>query len=435
MTATTPIAPGIVIIGGGHAAAQVIDTLRHEGYTGGITLVGAEPYLPYQRPPLSKQYLAGVREPDWLLYRSREFYVRHGVNTVLGVAATAIDRTAHRVTLADGRSLAYDRLALTTGCRVRKLSVPGADHAGVHYLRTIGDVDRIRAGLPVAKRVVIIGGGFIGLEVAAVLTLLGHSVTVLEAQDRVLPRVVAPVMAEFFRTQHIRHGVHIVTGAQVAELTGGGARPTEIACTDGKSYVADLVIVGIGVLPNVELAQKAGLVCENGIVVDEYGRSSDPHIVAAGDCTSLSNSRTGACIRLETVHNAVEQARTAAATLCGKDVPYRQAPWVWSDQYELRLQAVGMIEGADNHVLRGDPTTSRFSLFYFHGEQLLAAHCVNRSVDFAVARRLLNEGIALTSAQAADAAFDLNQILPKRGQPHFNQPWPSSKHDAIAPSS
>jgi len=437
MTVSSANKAGIVVVGGGQAAAQLIETLRYEGYAGGITLVGDEPGLPYQRPPLSKQYLAGARAPDWLLYRPSAFYARHGVDTLLGVAASAIDRAARRITLADGRTIAYDQLAIATGCRVRKLSVPGAevcDVGGVHYLRTIADVDRIRARLTTARRVVIIGGGFIGLEVAAMLVQLGHTVTVLEAQDRVLPRVVAPLVAEFFSHQHQRHGVRIVTGAHVVELRVGPEQTREIVCADGERHLADLLIVGIGVLPNVELAQAAGLACDRasgGIIVDEYARSSDAHIVAAGDCASQPHPRSGGHMRLETVHNAVEQARTAATTLCGKEVPYRQAPWVWSDQYALRLQAVGMIEGADTEVLRGDPATGKFSLFYFQDERLLAAHCVNRSADFAATRRLLNEDIALTHAQAADATFELSQLLPARVRLRFDQPWPPRSRSAM----
>lgn len=415
----------IVVVGAGHAAGQLVDSLRREGYRGAVTLVGEEPVPPYQRPPLSKQYLAGAHDLDWLLYRPREFYAAHGVDTRLGRRAVRIDREGHDVELDDGTRLRWDKLALTTGCRIRPLPVSGAEAGRVHYLRTIADVDRIRARLGETRRVVIVGAGFIGLEVAAVLAQLGREVTVLEAQDRVLPRVVAPLVSEFFRAQHAAHGVCIRTGVQISRVSGGGSEPITVACGDGTRHEGELVLAGIGVLPNVELAAEAGLACDDGIVVDECARTSDEDIVAAGDCTRHPNALLGRQLRLETVHNAVEQAKSAAAALCGREFPYRQIPWVWSDQYGLRLQAVGATGESDQQVLRGAPGEGRFSLFYFERGRLTGVNCVNRPADFGTVRRLLNAGIALTPAQAADPGFDPGTLVPVRAPADFEVPWPA----------
>jgi 3-phenylpropionate/trans-cinnamate dioxygenase ferredoxin reductase subunit len=294
----------------------------------------------------------------------------------------------------------------------------------VHYLRTLDDVERIRAGLAGARRVVVIGGGFIGMEVAAVLIQRGHEVTVLEAGARILGRSVDPMTAGFLESEHARRGVRIVTGATIAAIEADGAAHAVLAA-DGRRWPADLIIAGVGVAPRVELAAEAGLVCDDGIVVDENALTSDPRIVAAGDCTRHPNARLGRALRLETVHNAVEQARTAAATLCGRDRPYRQVPWVWSDQFDLRFQAVGAADGSARSVVRGSIAARAFAVFMFDGERLLGVNCVNRPHDFAAARRLLNEGVALAPAAAADPGFDLRRLLGPRPRAAFEPPWPA----------
>lgn len=297
----------------------------------------------------------------------------------------------------------------------------------MHYLRTLADADAIKASVAGARRIVIVGGGFIGLEVAAVLAQLGLEVTVLEAAPQLLPRVVAPEVARFLLSEHESRGVRILTGVSVAAIesrTSGldGTRLAVVAA-DGAAYPADAVIVGIGVVPNVEIAAEASLECEDGIVVDEFARTSDAVIVAAGDCTRHPNVLVGRSVRLETVHNAVEQARAAARTLCGRPVPYQQVPWVWSDQYAFRLQVVGLIEGYDAHVVRGDPRRSGFSVCYFREGRFIGLHAVNRPAEFAAARRMLNGGFMLSMEQAADPGFDLaRQALP-RLRLEFARPW------------
>jgi len=402
----------VVAVGAGQASAQFIDELRAQGFEGGLLLVGEEAHLPYQRPPLSKAFLAGVVDRDWLAYRPPEFYARRGVELRLGRRAAAIDRAQQTVLLDDGERVAYDRLLLATGARPRCLAVPGADLPGVAMLRGIADAEAIRAHLPTAADVAIIGGGFIGLEVAAILAVRGHAVTVIEAGPRVLGRAVAPEVSAFFAAAHRARGVRIVENAQIAEISStAGALAVDCA---GESVRADLVVVGIGIEPETGLAEAAGLACRDGILVDERCRTRDPAILAAGDCTRFDHPLLGRSVRLETVHNAVEQGRTAAHSALGHELPYRQTPWVWSDQYGYRLQSVGDGFGYDSTVLRGDPAEGRFSLCYFSGGQFLGLNAVNRPGDFAAARRILDRGLSLAASDAADLGFDLGRIAPKR---------------------
>lgn len=415
----------LLVIGGGQAAAQIIEVARQQGFAGTVTLVSEEPVLPYQRPPLSKQYLTGQHGPDWLLYRPQRFYEKFTVDVRLGRRATAIDRAAATVTLDDGTLLGYDKLALATGASARTLQVPGSDHPHVFCIRTLADVDGLRARLAAAKRIVVIGAGFIGLETAAVLVQTGIDVTLLAATDRLIPRVVAGEMAAFLLDHHLMHGVKVVTQAAVSALRGRRDGVVEVQLADGRSYEGDMILVGIGALPNIELAQAAGLECDNGIVVDELARTSDPAIVAAGDCTNHPNPLVGRRLRLETVHNAVEQGRTAGATIAGKTLPYIQSPWVWSDQYKLRLQSVGVADGHDRTVLRGRPADGRFSLFHYRGEELLAVNCINQPLIFGAIRRLLNERIPLGCDQAADTGFDLTRLSARTTSFEFDIPWPT----------
>ncbi|MFO1049672.1 MAG: FAD-dependent oxidoreductase [Geminicoccaceae bacterium] len=401
----------IVIVGAGQAGFQVAASLRGEGFAGPIRLLGAEPHPPYQRPPLSKGLLLGKMEPERLLFRQPSFYATQAIDLDLGRPVAAIDRRERRVVDAAGVAEPYDRLVLATGTRVRPLAVPGVELDGVLYLRTLdhsGELARRAAG---ARRVVVIGGGFIGLEVAAALRMLGLEVTVLEAAERLMGRVVAPLISEFYAELHRGRGVELVLGARIAELAGRDGRVREVVMADGSRHAADLVVVGIGVLPNVELAQAAGLVCANGIVVDEHGRTSDPAIYAAGECTSHPNRFAGGPIRLESVQSAVDQAKAVAASLLGRPVAYDEVPWFWSDQYEVKLQMVGISAGHDRQVLRGDPASGRFSVFYFNGERLLAIDSINRAADHMAGRKLLGSGAAITLEQAADEAFDLKTAL------------------------
>lgn len=415
----------IVVIGGGQAASQVCISLRAMGHRGRITLVSEEPLLPYCRPPLSKQYLVADRTPDWLLYRPTAFYAKQAIDVRLGCRAESIDRGRQEVLLGNGERLPYDGLALALGSRVRRMSVPGADANHVCYIRNLADVSTLRQRLLSARRVVIVGGGFIGLEVAAVLLKTGRDVTLLASGASVLPRAGVGIVGAFVQAYHQAQGVRVLTNSEVVHLRPRADDGADVHCADGSVHAADLVIAGIGIVPNTELAQTAGLDCDDGIQVDEYCRSSDARIVAAGDCTRHPNALAGRTVRLETVHNAVEQAKTAAATLACRAQPYRQAPWVWSDQYNLRLQSVGLWQDHDEWVLRGRVDDGQFSVYYFRAGQFIAMEGVNRPAEFGTSRRLLNEGIGLTPAQAADQRFDLQRLLPSKRRLVFEQPWPA----------
>ena len=382
---------GIVIVGAGHAAGQAAASIRQEGYEGDVTILGDEPHIPYQRPPLSKQYLQGEQGIERVYLRPEKFYADKNITVRTGVRVDAIDRAAKMLTTSDGE-VAYDKLLLATGSRARQLDVPGADLDGIHYLRTIGDVDDIRTALDTAKRVVIVGGGYIGLEVAAVCIDTGHEVTVVEMEERILARVTTPPMSSFYHDLHTGKGVTIATGVRVSSFEGDG-HVERVSCTDGSSFEADLVVVGVGVVPNVELAEAAGLECDNGIVVDDHAQTSDPDIYAAGDCTNHPNALLDRRLRLESVPNAMEQSRVAAANLLGGDKTYSSVPWFWSDQYDLKLQMVGFSTQADHSVHRGDPTSQEFAIFYFKDGVVIAADAVNSAREFMVARQLVGKQV------------------------------------------
>jgi 3-phenylpropionate/trans-cinnamate dioxygenase ferredoxin reductase component len=378
----------ILIIGGGQAGAQAVDTLRREGFTGTLVLIGDEPELPYQRPPLSKQYLAGDMAAERLPFRHQAFYDQHKVELELGQEALRIDRAARRVSLANGKDLAYDRLLLCVGAKSRELSCPGAQLPGVHYLRGIADVGPIRAGLVAGARVVIVGGGYIGLETAATARKLGCAVTVLEMADRVMNRVVASSVSEYFEHEHRTQGIKIICNTRVVRLEG--TRSVErVVCADGSTYEADLLIVGVGAVPHTTLAAEAGLECENGIVVDQYCRTSDPAIYAAGDCTNHPSLRFGMRVRLESVDNAFEQGKAAALNMLERPTVHDRVPWFWSDQFDNKMLIVGLSQGFDQQVLRGDPATRAFSVCYLKGGELLAVEAINHAKDYMAARKLI----------------------------------------------
>ncbi|MFV3128336.1 NAD(P)/FAD-dependent oxidoreductase [Niveispirillum sp. KHB5.9] len=405
------MADGLVIIGGSYAAANIAAAAREAGYQEPIRLVSAEPHLPYQRPPLSKGYLSGKVEASALPLRAESWYRETGVELLLGSAATALDRGAGRVVLADGRQLSYGKLALATGARPRPLTVPGAGLRGVLGLRDLADADAIRDRMGAVDRVVIIGGGFIGLEIAATLALAGRHVTVLEAQDRLLARAVAPVLSNFLASVHRDNGVIFRFGARVTGLVGDAGHVVGVCLADGDILPAGLVLVGIGALPNQELAQAAGLACNDGILVDAAARTGDPAIVAAGDCTRHPNPHAGGgLIRLESVQHANDQAKVAGAAVAGQPRTYDAVPWFWSDQYGFKLQMAGLARGADMSVPRGMIRDGKFSLFHFRGGQLVAVESVNRPGDHIQARRLLAAGLSPTPAQAGDADFDLKAL-------------------------
>jgi 3-phenylpropionate/trans-cinnamate dioxygenase ferredoxin reductase component len=397
---------GVVIVGGGQAGFQVAASLRAGGHAEPIRIVSAEDHPPYQRPPLSKAFLLGKMERERLLFRQPAFYAAQAIELVLGDAAAAVDREAQAVTTAAGRRLPYDALVLATGTRVRPLPVPGSELDGVVYLRTLEESEALARRVAEAGRVVVVGGGFIGLEVAAAARTLGKPVTVLEAAERLMGRVVAPVISGFYAGLHRDRGVELVLNARIDRIEGERGRAEAVVMADGARHAADLVVVGIGVLPNVELALAAGLACENGVVVDAHGRTGDPAIFAAGECTSHPNRFAGGMARLESVQNAVDQAKAVAAAILGRDEPYDEVPWFWSDQYEIKLQMVGISLGHDEQVVRGDPAGGRFSVFYFRDRRLIAIDSVNRPSDHMAGRKLLAAGTGLTPAQAADERFD-----------------------------
>jgi 3-phenylpropionate/trans-cinnamate dioxygenase ferredoxin reductase component len=400
----------IVVLGAGQAGAQAVDALRRRGFKGALTLIGAEDSLPYQRPPLSKKYLAGALEQSRLLLRHAAHYVDEAVDLRLGRRAVSLDRQARRVHLDDGAQVAYDALLFATGSRPLQLKIPGADLQGVYYVRTIADVDALRAACSGGRRLVIIGGGYIGLEVAATCHELGLEVTVLEMAERVMKRVVAAEISAFYEAEHARRGVRIVCNARVREILGHSASRSvrAVLCDDGSEYAADLVVIGVGVVPETELAVAAGIECSNGIVVDEHCRTSDPHVYAAGDCSNLPSVHFGGRVRLESVDNAVEQSRSAALNMLGDVVVHDRVPWFWSDQYDLKLITVGLSAGHDTRVMRGDVASRSFSVCYLRDGQLVAVDTVNRAKDQMAARKLVAARVRPSATKLADAALALS---------------------------
>jgi 3-phenylpropionate/trans-cinnamate dioxygenase ferredoxin reductase component len=347
-----------LIVGAGQAGGECAVELRKQGFAGRIVIIGDEAHLPYRRPPLSKAYFAGSARLESLYVMPQASLDKANIEVMSGVHVDSLDRASKSVVLADSRRLAYDKLALTTGGRARPLNLPGASRPNVFLLRSIADVDGIRAQAQAGKRMVVVGGGFIGLETAAVAAKLGLKVTVLEGLPRVLARVTVPEVSEFFERAHREAGVDLRTGVQVTALEGE-PNVTHVVLDDGTRVEADFVVVGIGLIPNTELAQAAGLAVDNGIVVDEFTQTDDPDIVAAGDCTNHPSEFAGRRLRLESVQNAMEQGRAAAHAMLGKAVPYQMVPWFWSDQYDLKLQMVGLSTGYEQMVLRGNPATQR----------------------------------------------------------------------------
>jgi 3-phenylpropionate/trans-cinnamate dioxygenase ferredoxin reductase subunit len=399
----------LVIAGAGQAAGQTAASLRQKDFAGHIVIVGDEPFVPYQRPPLSKKFLAGELETKRLFIKPESFYPSHEVELRVNTRIESIDRQQQQVLLNDGQKIDYSKLLLATGSRVRQLPVPGADLAGIYYLRNILDVQSIQQNFAAGKKLVIVGAGYIGLEVAAVAVQRGLDVTVLETETRVMNRVVAPEISEFYKQVHEAAGVKLEFGQMVQAFDGDG-HVSEVICADGSRYAADFCIVGIGILPNEELAAEAGLSCDNGIIVDENCQTSDANILAAGDCTRHPNKLIGTNLRLESVHNAIEQGKTAAATIMGVAKPYNQIPWFWSDQYDLKLQIVGLNNGYEQLILRGDPATREFAAFYMQGDKLLAVDAINSPREFMLAKKLIKLGARLDPKEVANQAMDFKAL-------------------------
>ncbi|MBM4204550.1 MAG: ferredoxin reductase [Gammaproteobacteria bacterium] len=397
----------VVIIGAGHAAGQVAASLRQDGHEGPIVLLGEEPFIPYQRPPLSKQYLSGEQAIERVYLRPQKFYDDKNIRVKTAVTVTRIDRTNKTVYTASGESFSYDDLVIATGSRARKLSIEGSNLGGIHYLRTVADVDAIRSEMGSGKKLVIVGGGYIGLEVAAVAVTSGMEVHVIEMEGRILQRVTTPEMSAYYHQLHTSRGVQIHTSTGVKGFTGDNGRVKGVFAGD-QTFAADIVIVGIGIIPNIELAKDAGLTCENGIVVDDHCRTSDPHIYAIGDCSNHPNPLLGRRLRLESVPNAMDQARVTSANIRGQDKVYATIPWFWSDQYELKLQMVGFSADGNQQVLRGDKSANQFAVFYLKDGVLVAADAVNSPKEFMLCKNLV--GKPVDAARLADPATDLKTL-------------------------
>ena len=400
-----------IIIGASHAAAQLVSSLRQEGWEGKISLIGDEPNLPYHRPPLSKAFFVGEKSEDELLIRAADFYEKNKVDLLLGSRVTKIDRDAKQITLEDGAEISYTKLALTTGARVRKIPFTGSELAGVFYMRDLNDVKQTHKFTAPGKSAVIIGGGYIGLETAASLRKIGMKVTVIEAMSRVLQRVTAPEVSAFYTRVHTEEGVDIRTEAGVDAIVGE-KHVEGVRLADGTTVPADLVIIGVGVIPNIELAEAADITIDNGIAVNEFATTNDPVIVAAGDCTNHYNPIYDRKLRLESVQNATDQAKIAAKSICGKPEAYNALPWFWSDQYDLKLQIAGLSQGFDQVIIRGDSEQGRsFAAFYFSEGRFIAVDAINRPKEFMMSKRALTSGQIADPLKLADESIEIKDVF------------------------
>ncbi|WP_310474384.1 FAD-dependent oxidoreductase [Sandarakinorhabdus sp.] len=412
----------VVIVGGGHGGAAQAAQLRQRGFAGSLAIITAEPELPYERPPLSKEYLAGEKSFERMLLRPPSFWTERNVEVLTATRVTAVDAAAHRLTTTavenGGGDISYGQLVWAAGGDARRLGCPGHDLAGIHVIRTRADVDALKAELGAPCHVAVVGGGYIGLESAAVLTKLGHRVTLFEALDRVLARVAGPELSRFYQAEHRAHGVVIETGAQVAAITGADGRAAVVVLADGRSIAVDAVIVGIGIVPAVQPLLEAGarggaVGSPGGVWVDDHCRTSLADVFAIGDCALHANSFAGGAeIRLESVQNAADMAATVARAITGDPAPYHAVPWFWSNQYDLRLQTMGLSIGHDQTVLRGDPATRSFSLIYLKASKVIALDCVNAARDYVQGKALVEKGVAVAADALADTETPLKAWHP-----------------------
>jgi 3-phenylpropionate/trans-cinnamate dioxygenase ferredoxin reductase subunit len=401
----------VLIVGAGHGGAQAAIALKQGKFAGSIAIIGDEPELPYERPPLSKEYLAGDKSFDRILIRQPAFWDERQVTMLPGRRVVAVDPEAHRVTTADGAEIAYGKLIWATGGHARRLSCDGHDLTGVHTVRTRADADRMIAELPHVTEAVVIGGGFIGLEAAAVLAKFGKKVTLLEALDRVMARVAGPDLSNFYQDEHRAHGVDVRLGVAVTAIEGDG-KVTGVRLADGSVVPADLVVVGIGIVPAVEPLIAAGAEGGNGVRIDAQCRTSLPDVFAIGDCALHANRfADGAAVRLESVQNATDQASVAAKAILGEDVAYEATPWFWSNQYDLKLQTIGLSIGYDQAVVRGDPATRSFSVIHLKEGKVIALDCVNATRDYVQGRKLVETGAAIDPERLADTAIPLKEMV------------------------
>jgi 3-phenylpropionate/trans-cinnamate dioxygenase ferredoxin reductase component len=405
---------GTVIVGTGQAGFQTAASLRSEGYQEPITLIGDEPHIPYQRPPLSKGFPLGKLDLPSFEFRPAKFYTDHKIDLITSQPVRAIERRDRHVFLKSGSHIPYDKLVLAVGARNRMLNVPGADLNGVLYLRSLDEAITLKSRLAGAQQIVVIGGGFVGLELAAVAAILGKSVTVVEALPRLMSRVVAPAISQFFTGLHAAEGVKILCGATVTGIVGDKDKASGVKLSVAATLPADLVLVGIGIEPNIDLAQHSGLSTSNGIVVDDHLLTEDENIYAIGDCAAYPcafafNQR----LRLESVQNAADQAQHVAAAIVGRQEPYRALPWFWTDQFDIKLQMAGLSCNYDHIVTRGSAESKKLSVFYFAAGRLVAIDSINRPLDHMIGRKLIAAGTPVTFDQAADESLDLRTLTPK----------------------
>lgn len=401
----------VVIIGAGHAGGTLCALLRQYGHTGLITLIGDEPIPPYQRPPLSKAWLKGEADADSLALKPLEFYAEENIDFRPNVKAVKLERAARKVKLSDGAELTYDFLVLATGARAIALPIPGADLQGVMFLRTAADAETLKTTVGPGKRLAVVGGGYIGLEVAASGRALGAEVVVLERETRLLARVANEVLSEFFRAYHAKHGVTFELGASVTGFEGDGGKITGVQLADGRVIACDAAVVGVGAHPNDELASESGLETARGVVVDLEARTSDPHVFAIGDVAHRPMPIYGRMFRMESVPNALEQAKQAACAITGRPAPTGEVPWQWSDQYDLKLQIAGYAFDVDEIVVRGDPASGRFAVFHLNGDQVQSVEAINAPPEFMMGRQLIGNRKAVNKAKLADPAVSMKEVL------------------------
>ena len=400
----------LVVIGAGQSAIQCITSLKKEGYAGSITLIGEEEHLPYQRPPLSKGFLDDSVNKERLYFKKLEFFTENKIQLKLGVSATNVDIKNNFVHLSDEDKLRFDKLVFATGSRVRHLDFAGKDLDCIHYLRSLDDAENIKKGLEKSKYIVVIGAGYIGLEVAAIASEKGINVSIIEMADRVMSRTVDPQISDYYLNLHQSNGVKFKFNTSLEEIRGQG-QVESVVCSDGTSINADMVIIGAGVIPNTEIAENSGVICENGILVDEFGRTNFKNVFACGDCTSHPNKLLNMQLRLESVHNAMEQSKAVALSALDKPAEYNQIPWFWSDQYDHKLQIVGISGSHDTVTIRGSVDTAKFMLFYTRGEELIAVDAVNNPKDFLICRKLVANKVKIKTDMISDLNLNLNDLI------------------------
>jgi 3-phenylpropionate/trans-cinnamate dioxygenase ferredoxin reductase subunit len=400
----------LVIIGAGQSAIQCINSLKKEGYAGSITMIGEEEHLPYQRPPLSKGFLEDSVNKERLYFKKLDFFTENKIQLKLGTSANKVDLENKLVFLSDDTHLSFDKLVFATGSRVRKLDFPGSNLSSIHYLRGLDDAESIKNDLERSKEVVVIGAGYIGLEVAAIAAKKNVTVSVIEMADRVMNRTVDPQISDYYLKLHQNNGVKFIFNNSLEEIKGS-KKVESVLCSDGSEIKADMVIIGAGIIPNVELADQAGVFCDNGILVDEFGQTNYKNVYACGDCTSHPNKLLNKQLRLESVHNAMEQSKTVAFSALAKPLEYNQVPWFWSDQYDHKLQIVGLSGEHDNVFMRGNTKDQKFMLFYTKDNQLIAVDAVNNPKEFLICRKLVANKVKIKSEMISDINTNLNDLI------------------------